>query len=768
MKLAIFKIIYPLCILLMAGKLYGASATSPENAELDSLEEIEFEGQGDVKQVNGNTKKKTPPSDEVDLNLNEIEANAKGGSEIKSSEIEELDDLQSLKEDIGEDSVVQELTEGHRGAKSFVPAKSNISEEEKKKKTGNLDLKVKPKDEKVNSEKIDIDKIITEDVLAQEEKAGPIIFDVGEEEKKLLNISKFVENKIPDKEWSDISAQSRLDKYVVQEGDWLWKISKTLFGSGFYYSKIWSLNPYILNPHEIEPGMVLTFDTGTADSLPNIQLGSFEENGPTKKSIGHVDVGGAKIDLMEFGDDVEPAWLGERKKLIDQGVYFQFASEETYDDLAGIGAKSLNNEYEKYEPPVANIIIHEPGEQYDSGGFDKDSKIIFNFKEGFFLNTFITTNIVQDFGEIEAASKESVFLHKLDLIYVKLDNSVKAKPGDMYSVYTAEGKVSHASSDRSGYRYTIVAQIKTVKKINNLWECQITEISGLVQRGDRITTYTPKIDRIAKTFNKRNIEASLIDSYRDTANGLSFGDVIYIDRGRADGVELGNIFEFYSFIDRGTDKRITPDPTYKIGELVVITLSDNFSTALISNSSSQIGLGALALSKTSEQAARTSRIKNHNMLNQVRGMETEALDELDVELNLDDVSEDLLKKADQVKITEDELEELERQEREKSVIKEHERDVGELDKLESEIVTAEKSLNEAKIDEDKYLEQQNLNDVESKTKKPDANAFESLNEIEKEIGLKYMDEDINNRENPYGLTEFDLEEIDELLNTETK
>jgi DNA repair ATPase RecN len=142
------------------------------------------------------------------------------------------------------------------------------------------------------------------------------------------------------------------------------------------------------------------------------------------------------------------------------------------------------------------------------------------------------------------------------------------------------------------------------------------------------------------------------------------------------------------------------------------------------------------------------------------------LDELDIELNLDDVSQDLLQKADQVQLTEDELEELERQEREKSIIKDHERDLQELERLENEILEAEQALNEAKVDEDKFLESQNLNNIEKGTRGVDPNAFESLNEIESEVGLKFLDEDLNSKENPYGLTEFDLEEIDELLNTD--
>ena len=159
-------------------------------------------------------------------------------------------------------------------------------------------------------------------------------------------------------------------------------------------------------------------------------------------------------------------------------------------------------------------------------------------------------------------------------------------------------------------------------------------------------------------------------------------------------------------------------------------------------------------------------MRNKELLKDVTNVEGKALDELDVELNLDNLSQDLLDKADKVQLTEDELDELERQEREKSIIKDHERDLKELEKLEEEISEAEASLNEAKVDEDKFLEQQDLNFIEKKSSDPDADALESLDDIEEEVGLKYMDEDLNSRENPYGLTEFDIEEIDELLNTE--
>src|SRR5690606_7913465 len=193
------------------------------------------------------------------------------------------------------------------------------------------------------------------------------------------------------------------------------------------------------------------------------------------------------------------------------GTYFQYASEETYEDLASIGSQSLVREFEKYEPPVPDILIQEPGIEYDSSGFDRSSRIAYNVKEGFFLNTFVTTNIIQDLGYIDAKKDEEVYIQRFDHIYVRFDDSVRVKPGDLFSVYLSEGKVKHKISDREGYRYTIGAQIKAVRKINDTWECSVEELSGLIQRKDRITVYTPKINKIIRTFNPRRIEAAIID-----------------------------------------------------------------------------------------------------------------------------------------------------------------------------------------------------------------------------------------------------------------
>jgi hypothetical protein len=729
------------------------ASPSSETTEFDDLFSESSDSSNVPKASETSETSATPDNSEL-KEINDLMANEdlsdddllmeKDQSKVDLSKEEEIDDFKSLQEDVGEVFFEEETIKKTESIPMAQPPSSEFDELEKELAEGEVVNSAEKSSEVANKNPIKV-------------------FDVGNEEKNLLELAKFVENKIPEKEWSEIAGVTKTERYTVQDGEWLWKISEKLFGSGFYYSKIWSLNPYITNPHQIKPGMVLVFDTGTDIDLPSIKVGEFEEvDLATDKKLKELN----GLDLSYFGDEIEADWIKEREQLIKSGIHVQYVSDYTIEDLVKIGELSLNREYEKYEPPRPDISIVEPDEEvYDATGFDRSNRIVFDFKEGFFLNTFVSTNFVQDLGEIDSAKTENIYLGIEDIVYLKFDGNLTVAPGDLFTVYTPEGKISHALSDRKGFRYTVVAQVQTVRRIGAVWEAKIIESSGTVQRKDRLTVYTPKINRILKTFSTRNIEAIMMGAYTNKPF-VTTGDVVYLDRGRVDGVEMGNVFEVYSFYDRGTNKRISIDPTYKIGELSVISLSDNFATALVSLSKMDMEIGQLALSKTVEQAARDSRIKNKDNLKDAKELQAMALEELDVELNLEDINDDLLDKADKIELTEDELSELERQERDKSIIKEHERDLKELEKLENEIESAELMLNETKIDEDKFLEQENLNDLEGDLKLPDPNALESLDELEGEFGRKFMDEDLNNKENPYGLTEFDLEEIDELLKTE--
>ncbi|MBY0516610.1 MAG: LysM peptidoglycan-binding domain-containing protein [Bacteriovoracaceae bacterium] len=591
-------------------------------------------------------------------------------------------------------------------------------------------------------------------------------FDVGNEEKQLLELASSVQGQISNNEWNELATQAKVSSYTVVKDDWLFKISKRLFGSGFYYPKIWALNQFITNPHLIEPGMILSFTTGSGDRAPEIKLGEFSE-AEIKATPGASTAAVAAIapsdDFSVWGDEAKPEWLTERKSLIDQGVFVQYSTSDTIKDLEEASRMGLIKEYENYEPPQTNLNLQIPANQYDRTGLDKNSKIVFKFKEGFYLNTFVTNNPVQDFGKLEAGPDENIYFTPGNHMYIQFDESVNVLPGDRFSIYSAQGKVTHHNSDRTGFKYTITGQIRVIAKVGRKWEVELETATGVIARGDRVTVYTPKIDRLTQTFNRRLIEGAIIGTHAGIQTAVSFGDVIYIDRGRADGLEIGNILEMYGFKDRATGKVIEEQPTYKTGEISVITLTDNFATCLVTSSTRDFYVGDIAVTKTKEAALRIAKEKNARIKGVRDGVDDKSLEELDVELRVEDLNDSLLDKADKLQLTEDELAELERQEREKSIIKDSERDLKALERLEKEIEGAEKLLNEAKLDEDKLLDGQNLEEME---RKRGLQQQESLDEIEENLGKRYIDENLNNKDNPYGLTEFDIEEVDELLNTE--
>lgn len=686
---------------------------------------------------------------------------------------EEADQPQQT--DVSDEVLEDELKSLKNNEKVNLPGEEVLTEENKKKINENNasgadsidEIDILAEDVKSDVEVVEpskANKINTSDKKVSLDKN---LFNVGKEEKELLELAKFVEKKIPADEWNELATAAKVDKYVVQEGDWLWKISKNLFGSGFYYSKIWSMNPQITNPHEIEPGQILVFSTGSEESFPKVSFGSFDSQTPEDTKVAGVKVASSGA-FSNYGEDIKSDWLVERRKLIDKGAFFQSLTESTYQDVLSMTEIELNTDYKKYAPPVTKVLIEEPTEEYDENGISSIERQEINVSQGFYLNTFLSTNHIQDLGYISDKKDEAVLIHDKGKAYVQFDKTVQVRPGDQFSIYQPQGKVSHEISDREGLRYSIVGQVKATRELeDNKWEVDTFQIVDVIERGARITVYTPKIAKIFQTYNSRRIEAAIIGAFKVQERGLALGDVIYLDRGRVDGVELGNIFEIYSFRDQGTGKKISSQPTYVKGEATIITVTDNFATAVISYSNDEMGLGNIALTKSEATAKMADQLRTSSREKALGEKENLALEELDVELNLDNLGEDLLKQVDEIRIEEDELEELERQEREKSIIKEQARDLKELEKLEQELIDAETKLNEQKIDEDTYLERQDLNLIEKGVKTKDPNALESMNEIEAKEGRKYMDEDLNSKENPYGLTPYDIEEIEELLNSDS-
>jgi hypothetical protein len=84
--------------------------------------------------------------------------------------------------------------------------------------------------------------------------------------------------RVLDSDWFKIVDAIEEQSYTVKKGDTLWGISKIYFGDGFYWSKLWSVNKDITNPHMIAVNDTLNFKAGSFDSAPSLSVDESESD----------------------------------------------------------------------------------------------------------------------------------------------------------------------------------------------------------------------------------------------------------------------------------------------------------------------------------------------------------------------------------------------------------------------------------------------------------------------------------------------------------
>ena len=136
-------------------------------------------------------------------------------TDVQMSTLEEQDDLQSLKEDVGEIVFDKEPAKNP----TVMEVKAPVEPADQK---GPLNV-VSPKGQNVSSAADDKAEIIADE---------GVNFDVGSEEKKLLELSKYVQHKITPKEWDDRASQANVEKSAVQKGAYRGQRSLAVCGAG--------------------------------------------------------------------------------------------------------------------------------------------------------------------------------------------------------------------------------------------------------------------------------------------------------------------------------------------------------------------------------------------------------------------------------------------------------------------------------------------------------------------------------------------------------
>jgi hypothetical protein len=334
------------------------------------------------------------------------------------------------------------------------------------------------------------------------------------------------------------------DTYTVRPGDTLWDLSGRFLNNPWYWPKIWSYNPEISNPHWISPGNLLRF-------YPS------GEEGPGQ-------VTPVNPEVAEAEPEAEPVHELEDLSRVDMA---RPASDEEKEAVAVAGPYKIG-----YVAPRTAFASHD---------------------------AFVTPRELEESGSIRAAFEEKLMLTSRDRAYATFRSRGAVKVGETYAIYRTVRQVKHpVTGEMIGYQSVILGSARVVSMDDKAATISIGSSFEPIERGDMLGPWTQKAYRaVPPKPNGRNLRGYIISSPVEILTQLAEHHVVFVDKGKVDGVEEGNRFVVVRSGDpRSARAETTPKwdgtlPTEDVGTLLVVDVKEHASAALVTRSLSELAAG---------------------------------------------------------------------------------------------------------------------------------------------------------------------------------
>lgn len=329
--------------------------------------------------------------------------------------------------------------------------------------------------------------------------------------------------------------------YIIKQGDTLWDIANTFLKDPFLWPFIWKANPSITNPDLIFAGNKLVIP-----SLTPIERALKTEAGP-----------------------IEP--LGEKQAVVEEPT--QAATPQEGIARAYVTAPTATGE----ETAGARSRLIMPEEQIYPI-IDKYAMVSAGF-----VNEEETGDTIKG-GQEEG---KSIFGYD-DIVYVSMHDADSVKIGDKYLIYTTLQKVKHPVTHKSfGNLIKGLGLLQIVAKdpAAKVLTARITISFDAIEKGNMLTPYQEPVPIYNSSQKKSKDISGYILEVTDRRSINAQMDVVYLDKGNADGVEPGDGFLVYQEPDKkGFPRKV-------VGEVQVLLVKEHTSTAVVKKSTEPMGKG---------------------------------------------------------------------------------------------------------------------------------------------------------------------------------
>ena len=219
---------------------------------------------------------------------------------------------------------------------------------------------------------------------------------------------------------------------------------------------------------------------------------------------------------------------------------------------------------------IASIRFGEPALTYASGSIQQSTP-----QDGF-------VNVIT--GDNQTTG-DHMILGSRDVLYLRLKNPGDVAIGDLYTIYRKPHKVFHPTTGQYLGHLVIRLAVAEVTQIDkDLTTVQILRAYAAVSPGDPVMKFAPPTDEgaVESHPSSGDVEGRVVDfqSNMGIMNMVAQRNVVYLDRGREDGIRAGDRMDVLR-TGGSLPQRI-------VGEIKILSLEDRTATALITKSISRI------------------------------------------------------------------------------------------------------------------------------------------------------------------------------------
>ena len=348
---------------------------------------------------------------------------------------------------------------------------------------------------------------------------------------------------ILDDDWIQIVKGIQEQSYKVSAGDTLWDISEIYFGDGHYWSKLWSMNRNITNPHLIFTGDTIVFSVGSFDEAPSISVEKLEQQ------------------LAESQQDSSPTVVIEMDPVLTtKGKYYKSPPDFFV------------------ESPILNLgdtssisIIPRPKMQY---------------KNDFYLTSEIFSVEPESVATVKSIGGERMVSGESNRIILKADEG-RLNEGVTLSII--DENIDYL---KGGYGIRILAIVKVVSPIGDqLYEAEVIRQFDGLTLGAMAIAHIPLYVNMNTKNPPTEVNVSILSKDKEI---WYTGDIIYL-KAQEQSLNNGDVLKIHNQFDRNIDF-FTQN-----GILKVVSTKKPFATAVVIHARTALDRNSVSSPKKSEK-----------------------------------------------------------------------------------------------------------------------------------------------------------------------